>query len=645
MRAASLVLTIALAACGGGGGSEGGGGGGPSPSGLMPPAQPLGAILAQDAATLRILRPGATWIYRGAVLSASSIPVQYTNTVTHAAVGATVSEQSSDLLGEGSDNSTLRLDAGTLRTTVSLAEFGVAQPLDIVLLRSPVQALDRYVHFDQRVSDAVGDLDGDGKREALDLALYSEVKGEETLDLASRRAVRTIRVDTVTLARVRGSAQGVLSDVFRAEQAIWYAPGIGVVRTRADLPSAATPGARDETVEELDYWDGLSQGLGAAPPRPILRAGTQTALRGFPLAAMPLGDGALLLTRIDPADLTRYTLTRLDGSSVSVSSQDVTLDSGAFPGPAAQLIPLGAQARLLYQGAHGGVSVLGIDASGAPTSLNDQLLVPGPLIAPDSGPLFVAASTDNAVWIAWLRQRDPALEGPFSVDLMVAGFGADGTPVAPAVVLLTQKDSRELATLRLAAAGSRVLITWREGFGQAATVTNYVAMDSGGGVLARRQIADDLFLKPVVTAGDSLYLCWVVGHAGPVAAVRLDAAYEPLRATAGSLSNELVSPAWAGSSFSDDSFGCLIDGERVALMGSEAAMRWPWESNFGPLASLIDVQLSTSAPPAAATVSQRIARFELTNFARAATVALPTRMFTFGEGPMGQTALVMSWRP
>jgi hypothetical protein len=648
MRGAVWVGLAFLAACGGGGGSDGGAssGGGATPSGLVPTAPATGNVLVEQASELRPLRPGATWIYRGAVQAAYQGIVEYTNVVTQASSGSSVTEQSSDALGEGSDSSDVRLVAGSIRTNLSLAELGVAETVDAVLLRSPVRALDQVTHFDRRVSGAISDLDGDGNAEALDLAIYSVVVGQETLDLASRRAVPAVRVDTVSLARARGSRDGTLSEVVRAVKSTWYAQGVGVVKTSVDVPSLNTPAARDLTVEELDFWDGLTEGLGAAPVKSILRPAAQPgpALLGGPAAATAIGDGLLMLTRASPSDASQFSMSRLDASGSALTTVDFQAP-GFFGGQAIQLLRLGDEARLVYL--HDATtSILGFDESANRTTAGDASLDMGVALANSSGSPFVAAATANSIWILWLRQRDFDLEGPFSADLMMAGFTADGSPVAPPAALVTQVDSRLLASIAVGGGGDRLLVTWRqaESFG-GATTTHYVALDATGAVLGRRQIDGDLFFKPRVTAAGAMYLCWVPGYTGPVAAVRLDASYEPVRAVAGPLANEIVSPDWAGFIFGYDSFGCEIDESRIALVGGEVTRRWPWENNSNALASMVDVSLPPASAPALATNAQRIARFESASLLNTTSVVLSERVLTLGANTGGQTAVVMAWRP
>lgn len=652
----ALVCALGLVACGGGGGgadnSGSGGGGGPVVSGLVPAAPAPGAVLVSDASTLRVLRPGATWIYRGADQPANEGPRPYTNVVTHVAAGSATTEQQTDFLAAGADTSNWQIVAGTVRTTTSLADFGVAQPLDIEVLRSPVRTQDQYTHFDRRLSDAIDDLDGDGRREALDLAVYSLVVGEEVLNLASRRAVRAVRVDLVSLARARGSAQGVLSEVVRIVQSVWYAQGVGVVRTRVESPSANTPGGQDLVTEELEYWDGSTEGLGASPVTAISRADAgATALVGV-VAAARLGSGALVITRGDPFDGLSYAATRVDERGRPQQTQDFMINLGggdAFPG--VQVTSFGNRVRLLHRrGSESSLAVVGFNSSGARDPLADAVLPLGVMIPPAGAfdPPFVSASTAGASWVLWLRPRNVSVEGPFSVDLVLAGIAANGALVAAPTALASMIDARLVSTVRLAGGGNRVLATWTQ---SAAFLTvdppvqYYAVADDTGAVLAIKSNSNLSAARyPAVGPTGDLFLCWVQGSVSPVSAVRLDAAFDPLRSSSGPLNNEIVSPPWASP---DTGFNgqCHVDDLRMTLTGGELALRWPWEQNPMSLYSSFDVWLPGSAPPATATSSQRIARHEAEQFSLITSIVLPDRVLKLGTNLAGQTAVVMAWRP
>jgi hypothetical protein len=233
-RGLSLLAAMALSACGGGGG------GGepedpPQTSGLVPAAQPLGATLAAQAATLQPLVPGASWTYAGAYFVAPGLSMDYENVVTHAAAPRGVTEAASNAFHLGPSETALGVVGGSLVQTgpVDFDSNGTVDATDPIMLRSPVRQNDQIVHMDFRALTEA-DADGDGKKDSLAWAMYSRVVGSESLSLGgSLGTVTAVRVDLVSTGRMVLTS-GAVWPTGTTTLSIWYAPSLGAVRRRLE---------------------------------------------------------------------------------------------------------------------------------------------------------------------------------------------------------------------------------------------------------------------------------------------------------------------------------------------------------------------------------------------------------------------------
>jgi len=265
----SLVIAVAVAGCGGGGGGGGASTSGEPAvtSGLVPVAPTLGATLYADAAPLRVLRAGAVWTYRGidkpAGESASEFKA-YTNTVSHTAAGNGIVEQGTQPFNSDPESNPIRYEGGSYISTnqIAFSDKTPAQTINVIELRSPVKVNDQYVSLDKHIADSGVDLDGDKVNDAIDVAVYSTVIGEEAVDLPNRRQVKAVRVDMHLRMRASLSKTGTTSPVYDAVQSTWYAPGVGVVKTRVDEPNHMASLPNHVVTETLENWDGVTEGLG-----------------------------------------------------------------------------------------------------------------------------------------------------------------------------------------------------------------------------------------------------------------------------------------------------------------------------------------------------------------------------------------------
>lgn len=249
-----IVLVCGLAACGGGGGGDAPAGGGPAgPTGLVPAAPAPGAVLLSDSRDYRPLTAGATWTYRQYARG-----VGPSETRTRHETAGTGEIREFDLGGVEADVTLRRNTAGD---TVASLLLPVAPGRNLTIsgteLTRELRANQQLVVFDSRVAD-VGDLDGDGRSDALDIAIWRVVVGIEDQVLpATGRPVRVLRVDErIALRTAPTGPGGPRLSVLRGSS--WYAEGIGLVRS----VSFADDGVTTDDDRRLSGFDAGSRGLG-----------------------------------------------------------------------------------------------------------------------------------------------------------------------------------------------------------------------------------------------------------------------------------------------------------------------------------------------------------------------------------------------
>ena len=489
---ASLTCAL-MAACGGGGGDGGGSTASPTAgaapamtaaragtSGFVPAAPRAGETLHSDAAALRPLRDEALWVYRGtrAMGSSRQVFTSFRQTVASASGHA---ERISSPLDGASGVQQVAVSGGTVQVRDSLLLPAGAAPSGIVELRSPVRRGDQVTLADATGVALKDDVDGDRLTDHADIGSYSRVIGDEDVELPELgRTLRALRVDVTTITRVQRSSRTQPDAAATVVVSSWYAPGIGLVRRTATLPSTDGIGAVD-TDERLQYWDGIDEGVGLVPSAPVTAAGT---LGGSgpglqaPLSAVRSAAGAFVLsTREGMAqrpDL-GVVLSVLDARGRVVSSVehvDLGLERSAQP----QLMALGdgvalvgtergvyadphqlENLRLLRFDAHGYRSATAWLASGA---------LPGTL---------KAASDGQSVWVTWV---EPGL-APGSSRVMVQAFDANGRPLAVPRMLDSRGAGAEPSGTAIAAAAGRALVAWRVS-GVAGDELRQALVSSGG---------------------------------------------------------------------------------------------------------------------------------------------------------------------
>jgi hypothetical protein len=612
MRAGAMALLVVVAGCGGGsGGGSSSDGPAPAPppppaqqpTGLVPVAPQPGAVLYTDATVLRPQRAGAVWHYRGTdrPYGAGSAPTIYTNDVTQLQAGGGLVEQSSNALNTGPDASGLTVNAGTVASSSTLDFSGTPEVVSLMELRSPVRVNDQFTVFERHYDDAGADYDSDGKHDSLDVAMYALVVGQESLDLQNARSVLATRVDTVLLARARYSSNGAYSDVVQFTQSRWYAPGIGIVRSRGDQPGPNILTVRHVTDESLVTWDGLTGGIGPmAIVNGIVPSGPSAGKAlTTPLDAVAFSDHALVVA--DNFDNT-FALSQLDlrgnvQSSTNFPKNGIVLS---------RLLRTGNESRLIgYDNT--GLWMLSFGASGAAQLSAPVLLAGGTVVQSTDAIGPQAGSNSTALWAMWLDQYDLG-GGHWVVDIKARAFAASGQPVGPALVLASALPAGAVYHPALSVSNDRVLASWQAM--EAGTLVAHLALvDAGSQALLAQSTLAGAAQEQVLPLSDAgrLYAIWDTGPAdGRLVGVALDALLNPILPIGQAAGDQYITPTWLQRSegferIAGDNAGAVV------IAHPTYATYWPedyFESTFTNVSEIT----SPAGQPLAATTPRLLGR-------------------------------------
>ena len=412
------LVVLALTACGGGGGGSAPTGGSPAAPGaptlpsLVPPPLPLGTVLAQSALSLRPLGDGMVWHYRGKDFSRPAGSLAYgiygNNVILSQTAGSVgLTELTNNPFGIGGGTQTVRIDGSTI---VNIYDIELTDDIVIgnhvsVELRSPVQQNDQYTVFERNGFNLGEDVDGDGRSETADAAVFRRVVGLEDLNVRGVTFAGTVRVDTMTRLRLypTGGAAPATGEFIQSD---WYAPGVGIVKRQARVMGSNLP---VELEEELVTWDGITSGLGAMAPVTLEYAavgGGMIPMLGI-AAAVPFDTHVLLFSHQDDNDSLGVRSSKVDLHGRVLTSNDyptsllntvrpsaVRLANEAFLltyGPSVQELQL---ARFDSDGNLLSDPVTGIPLPGGPASLVDLRVI-------DHTPVAVGVGAE--LWIAWIR--------------------------------------------------------------------------------------------------------------------------------------------------------------------------------------------------------------------------------------------------
>ncbi|MBN8489662.1 MAG: hypothetical protein J0M20_18265 [Burkholderiales bacterium] len=447
-RMGAAALGAAVVACGGGGG-----GSDPvtppsdTPSGLLPTAPVIGATLHDDATVLRPLRDGTVSVYRGRTIE-SGATTEYENTVTQSVSGTRLLDQASNDLGQGpatADPVVVANGRVTMSTSMPWTDGGPQNPFELVLLSSPVRLSERHVALDKRFTDIGVDLDGDKVNDQMDVAIWTLVKSEDTLTLPQRSGVKAVRVDTEIRLRARYSRDGSTSDVLSATSSEWYAPGLGLVRRKLDLPGAIP---RPQVEEVLVTMDALDAGLGYTSAQiQVGASGSSVAGQSLtePRDAAVWDSHAVLATNIPGRPHSEgLAVSQLDARGQVIKtavyrSQDIlgtssgVLDVQLLATPDALLAVISSP-----QGSH----LLRLDTSGQ-TQLDAAAiaLVSGRLEADYDRVRTTATVVGNTLWLAWIAEDGQNDQFETLYSQFIRAFSLRGVPLGPVLRVATDTSS------------------------------------------------------------------------------------------------------------------------------------------------------------------------------------------------------------
>lgn len=448
-RAGVTVLCAVLVACGGGGGGGGGGGSDPvtppgdTTSGLLPTAPAVGATLHVDATVLRPLRDGTVSVYRGRTINAGAT-TEYDNTVTQSVSGTRLLDQASNDLGQGpatADPVVVANGRVTMNTSMPWTDGGPQNPFELVLLSSPVRLGERHVAIDKRYTDVGTDLDGDKLNDQMDVAIWTLVKSEDTIDLPQRSDVKAVRVDTEIRLRARYSSDGSTSDVVSATVSEWYAPGLGLVRRTLDLPGSIP---RAQAEEVLVTMDALDTGLGYTPLQ-VQRGASGSPVAGQtlpePRAAAAWDNHAVVATSIPGRRASEgLAFSQLDARGQVIKTAVFRSQDILEPGNAVVDVQLLAtpDALLTVLSSSRGSRLLRLDTTGQ-TRLDagSVALVSGPLEADYDRVLTTATVVGNTLWLAWIAPDGQNSDFEDLYTQFIRAFDTRGVPQGPALRVAT----------------------------------------------------------------------------------------------------------------------------------------------------------------------------------------------------------------
>lgn len=657
-----VALATALGGCGGGGGGGSGSGTTPAPgptptppppsavSGLVPAAPTVGATLYADAAPLRVLRAGAVWRYHGVEKPAGELAPDfnpYTNIVTHAASGSGVMESGTRPFNDEGESNPIRYEGGAYISTnqIAFSANGPAQAVDVIELRSPVKVNDQYASIDKHIADSGTDLDGDKVNDALDVAVYSTVIGEEMLDLPNRRQVKAVHVDTRLRARVKYSKSGSFSPVYESLQSTWYAPGIGIVKSRLEEPND-TAGLPNRVVTEiLENWDGLTQGLGHADTVvAVSPAGSSLSgpplqyvgdVVGFDTSAVAIG-----LIPNQPSNQ-GLAVAQLDARGNVVAARSYAR-TDLFPGTSffskPRAVRVGSEVRIFARTGNQQLSMVALDATGqrivrpAVQVLNDAQMGNDN----DNGSYRVA-SDDAGVWIGWVRAT---WDGQTSQRWLVAQHvDANGLALGP-VSTVTPPASIDLSRLNMALDGSRLAFSWYASNLQPSW--RLAMIDTGTGASVTDQVLgitldNCRFLNTVALQPGLAMTCSDLSGIG---AVRLDPNGNPILLPGATLQTSALQAPWLLPIRGNAGVYGGASGQLIASV-VQSGQFWPEGRSDGSFTTLFE---TAGAGPLAASEPRLLARISPAVHVQS-LVRVGNRLLVIGADSAGNMNTTVVWLP
>jgi hypothetical protein len=427
----------------------------------VPAASEPGAVLYASATSLRPLADEALWVYRG-TRTANGQQLHYSSFRQVTASAAGFQERVSSPLPNASRIQTL---------TPGTEQIGIEQDLILAVgtfivrgieLKSPVRQGEQVKLAQVQSAPLALDLDGDGKQDLIDVAAWSQVVGNEDVELPElERTVRALRVDTTLVSRTHRSSQAQPDTSQTVVQSTWYAPGVGIVRNSRTQPVASSAGVGAvESDERLQVWDGITTGLGLLPSSPVSVTGGSAAVGpwlGQPFSAVRQGNQAFVLSAASAGN-DALTLSVLSGRGrLEHSVEHSGLATLNQPRP--QLMPLAAGVAvvrreagvLLFPDQLENLKLTRFDAKAQRVG-KDIWLVDSAL----AGSLQ-AASDGQTIWVSWVDPGSP--QQPRR--LMLQGFDALGDIKTRAHSLDTRGGTETMTQIAVTAQQGRVMVNWR----------------------------------------------------------------------------------------------------------------------------------------------------------------------------------------
>lgn len=602
-----VLMTACLTACGGGGsGSSGSGSSDPTGTGLVPVAPTVGATLYADASSLRPLRNAATWHYRGTRSVASdsaNTTTSYLTTTTQSDVttgGATESTTNSG--ANGADTQKLVVSGGVVYTQQSIDFTGKGVPpvVNVVELRSPVRQGDQYTILDQTFTDTAIDADGDGKMDSVDIGIYAQVIGLESVALTNLPTVNAVRVDTFIRERVTYSSTGKSSPVVQLSLSTWYVDGLGIVRQAARRP-AASGSVEIVTDEQLLSWDGGSVGFGVMEPISAtipaenhVFGGYRLPFNSFRFKVFPFADHVLLLTDTygdSPNRLGSVLLSRFDLRGKVLGATEVP-----FPEICDVLTAHKSGVICVHPFNtvdHGTYGLTRLDANG---SLIGSV---------DGSTLNLKGNRDivfntqalgtidgDTLWLLWERRFRSPETGLSTYELLVQPFSLDGVPLAGETLV---KNGRGFPG-SLAGMGGRVVFSWlQENGNKYDLVLGSISLNAG---LTTRAFLTGLPQSNVFVD--------LVNLGGNAAAVWSQIPGTNTGGVGGVYLNETLDPRLMGSSVTGELFGGMppfdwrvpsfgVSSNRLSVLSNQTyATLWPGDNSTTGVSTLSWIDAATT---------------------------------------------------
>lgn len=198
---------------------------------MVPAPSALGAVLQEQAAVLRPMEDGARWHYRYRAFLGKGLELMEVGQ-RKASDGGLVEVMSQELPTRPLTAAVSVNAQGHVRASGSYRLTPAATPVayDSFELRSPVRVNEQIVVLDQRIEQSGRDVDGDGKIDPADVAIWRTVVGNEPVTLTwLAEPMTAVRVDTTTVVRFQPSGGGAAQST-TTQVSTWYAPQVGIVR-------------------------------------------------------------------------------------------------------------------------------------------------------------------------------------------------------------------------------------------------------------------------------------------------------------------------------------------------------------------------------------------------------------------------------